>query len=130
MKISEIKPGQGKIDISGEITDKSGIREFTKFGKSGRVANATIKDESGSISLTLWNDDIEKVNEGDIVKIENGYANEWQGQVQLSTGKFGKLEIVSKSENASPPEKASKKPKEEEEKPEDTEEEEFGEEDL
>ena len=94
MEIVDLKPRQGNVEIVGDIIDKGEIREFQKFGKPGRVCTAKLKDGSGEISLTLWNDDIEKVNVGDKVKIENGYVNEWQGEMQLTTGKFGKLEIV------------------------------------
>jgi len=50
--------------------------------------NAIGKDASGDIKITLWNDDIGKVKAGDKVKIENGYVSEWQGEMQLSTGKL------------------------------------------
>ena len=65
-----------------------------KFGKPGRVCNAKVKDDSGEITLTLWNDDIDRVKIGDKVHIINGYVSEWQGEPQLTTGRFGKLEVV------------------------------------
>ena len=95
MNIAELNAGQGKVDIEAEVTDKAEPREFTKFGSVGRVCNATIKDESGEMSLTLWNDEIDQVKVGDKVKITNGYVSEFQGEKQLSAGKFGKLEVVS-----------------------------------
>ena len=94
MKISELQPRQGKVDIEVEVVSMGDIREFSKFGKSGRVCNATVKDDSGEIQLTLWNEDIDKVKPGMKLKIENGYVNEWQGEKQLTTGRFGKLEVV------------------------------------
>jgi len=92
--IKDLKARQGNVDIVVEITDISPVKEFEKFGKSGQVANAIAKDETGEIKLTLWNDDIDKVKVGDKVKITNGYVGEWQGEKQLSTGKFGKLEVL------------------------------------
>lgn len=94
MEIKDLQVGQGKVDIEMEITDKSEVREFMKFDKPGRVCNAKAKDGSGEITLTLWNEDIDKVNVGDKVKISNGYVSEWQGEKQLSTGRFGTLEVV------------------------------------
>ena len=94
MQISELNAGQGKVDIVAEITDKGESREFQQFGSVGRVCKATIKDESGEMTLTLWNDEIDKVNVGDKVHITNGYVSEFQGEKQLSAGKFGKLEVV------------------------------------
>ena len=96
MNISELKPRQGNVIIEAEVVDVGETKEFEKFGRKGRVANATIKDESGEIKLTLWNDDIDKIKKGDKIKISNGYVNEFQGEKQLTAGKFGKLEVINK----------------------------------
>ncbi|MAG45415.1 MAG: DNA-binding protein [Nanoarchaeota archaeon] len=98
MEIKDIEVRQGKIDVSGEIVSKEEPREFDKFGNKIRVCNCDFKDDSGNIKLTLWNDEVEKVNVGDIVKITNGYCNEYQGEKQLTAGKFGQLEIVKAEE--------------------------------
>ncbi len=91
MKISELKPGTGKAEIEAEVVSIETPREINKMGRTLRVANAEIKDDSGSISLVLWNDQIEKVSTGMKIKIENGYVNEWQNKPQLTLGKFGTL---------------------------------------
>ncbi|MDO8556375.1 MAG: OB-fold nucleic acid binding domain-containing protein [Nanoarchaeota archaeon] len=94
MNISELKPRMGKVDLTATVADKGEIREINKPNFTGKVCNATLKDETGTVSLTLWNDEIEKVNTGDTVKITNGYVSEFQGEKQLSAGKFGKLEVI------------------------------------
>ncbi|MBU1203824.1 MAG: DNA-binding protein [Nanoarchaeota archaeon] len=98
MKIAEIQSRQGKIDIEAEVVEKGEVREFQKFGRAGKVCNAKIKDDSGEIDLTLWNEDVDKVEVGDKVKLTNGYCNEFQGNKQVTAGKFGKLEIAGKEE--------------------------------
>src|SRR3989344_5309839 len=104
MNISDLKSGQGKVDITAEVKSKAEPRSMQKFGKELKVANAIIKDESGEIKLTLWNDDVDKVNMGDTIKITNGYVSEFNGEKQLTSGKFGKLEVVGKEDGASVPE--------------------------
>src|SRR3989344_3051056 len=94
MDIGGIQANQGKINVEGEITEKDEPREFDKFGKKGKVCNAVLKDDSGEIKLTLWNDEVNKVEVGDKVKITNGYCGEYQGERQLTAGKFGKLEVI------------------------------------
>ena len=94
MNINEIKAGQGNITVEGEITEVSEPRTFEKYGKTGRVANATLKDDTGTIKLSLWNEQIDTVKQGATVRITNGYVGEWKGELQLSTGKFGKLEVL------------------------------------
>lgn len=94
MKINELQAKQGSVEIEAEIIDIEEPREFQKFGTTGRVANAKIKDDSGEMKLTLWNDQVDQVKKGDKIKITNGYVNEWKGELQLTTGKFGKLEVL------------------------------------
>lgn len=96
MQIKDLQPRQGNVDITVEVTEKEPVREFEKFGRPGKVCNAMIKDASGSMKLTLWNEQTEQVNAGDTIEIKNGYVSEWQGEKQLSTGKFGSLNVVSK----------------------------------
>lgn len=100
MAISDLKAKQGNAEVIGTIAELSTPREFNKFGKSGRVANAVLKDETGQIKLSLWNEQIDQVKVGDKVHIHNGYVNEWQGELQLTTGKFGSLEVIGKSSDA------------------------------
>ncbi|MFC1801189.1 OB-fold nucleic acid binding domain-containing protein [Nanoarchaeota archaeon] len=115
MEIKDLQPKQGSVDLVLEIVEKGDVREFEKFGKTGRVCNATAKDDSGQIKLTLWNEQVDQVNVGDKIHIANGYVGEYQGEKQLSTGKFGKIEIVEKGEAQPAPEPAAP----EEELPED-----------
>ena len=98
MQIKDLKPKQGNVDITIDVVDVGDVREFNKFGKPGKVANAVAKDETGDIKLTLWNEDIDKVKAGDKIHLTNGYVNEWQGEMQLTTGRMGKLEVVGKAD--------------------------------
>ena len=42
------------------------------------------------------------VNPGDRIKIENGYVSEWQGEMQLTSGRLGKIEVIGKAEPSEP----------------------------
>ena len=63
----------------------------TKFGKKMRVANAMIKDDTGKMTLTLWNEDIDTIRQGDTIKITNGWCSEFRDIITISAGKFGKI---------------------------------------
>lgn len=73
IKIGNIVPNMRNITFIGKVTDVSPIREFNKDGRSGRVKNLTVEDETGKIRVTLWNDEIDKYNFllGDTVKVDN-----------------------------------------------------------
>jgi len=115
MKIAELQVQTGKNDVEGVITEKQEPRTFEKFGKAGKVANAKLKDDSGEVTITLWNEQVDQVKVGDKIKITNGWVGEWQGDKQLSTGKFGALEVVTGSApagDAAPSGDAAEKPAE------------------
>ena len=126
MKISDLKIGQEKVNVEGNVKEVGEIRSFNKFGRQVRVANAVLEDDSGSIKLTLWNNDIDNVKKGDKVKISNGFVNEFQGEKQLTAGKFGKMEVL--GEGKGKKEKAEKAEEETEKAEEETEDEDIEEE--
>ena len=116
MKVKELTAKQGNVNIELDVLDVGQAREFQKFGKPGRVANAVAKDETGDIKITLWNDEIDRIKGGDRVSIQNGYVSEWQGELQVSTGRFGKIEVVGESSTpAEKPASPSSKPAQKEE---------------
>ena len=98
MAIKDLQARQGQVDIIVEVIEKGDIREFEKFGKKGRVCNAKIKDVTGEMTLTLWNEQVDNVKVGNKIHVINGWVSEWQGEKQLSTGKFGQLEIIGEGE--------------------------------
>ena len=95
------------MELVAEVTEKTEPRQFDKFGQTGKVATATLKDVSGTIKLSLWNEQIEQINAGDTIRISNGYVKEFKGEKQITTGRMGKIEVVTKDKvytNAPPPE--------------------------
>jgi replication factor A1 len=96
MKIKELRNGVKNVDVEAKVVEKGATREVMSRYKNEtlRVANAIISDDSGQIKLTLWNDQIEQVNENDTVKIENGYVTSFRGEIQLNVGRYGKLTVT------------------------------------
>ena len=101
MNIKELAPRMGNVELVAEVAEIGEIREFNKFGKAGRVATARLKDESGEIELSLWNEQIDQFGKGDTVKVSNGYVKEYQGEMQLTTGMRGTIELIKKGEGKS-----------------------------
>lgn len=91
MKISEVLAQQNATLENVEVVSKDEPRQFEKFGNVVRVCNAQIKDDSGEMQLTLWNDEIEQVQVGDKLNITDGWVKEWNGNLQISAGRSGKI---------------------------------------
>lgn len=116
MNISDLKAGATGVELEAEVSEKSEPREvITKYGKRLNVANAVLKDDTGTIAISLWGNDIANVNVGDHVKITNGYVGEFRGTPQLSTGKYGKIEVVGKGSGSSAKAPEGEEPSEDEE---------------
>ena len=79
-KIADIEP-ETKVNIIARIIRIPTIRSYEKNGKEGKVASLELQDDSGQISYTLWNKNVEliedlKLEDGDTVKILQAQARE------------------------------------------------------
>jgi replication factor A1 len=93
--IKELQDGMKRVSVEAQVVEKGDVREVKSRFKDEtyRIVDAVLADESGSVKLTLWNEQIEMVNVGDKIKIDNGYVTSFKGEVQLNVGKFGKLTV-------------------------------------
>ena len=95
----EAKQMQNGINIQGKIRDKGEIRTVNrkKDGAEVKVCDAYLADAVGSIKLTLWAEDTERVKDGMEVSIEGGYITSWKEVKQLNIPQppKGKLEVIS-----------------------------------
>jgi len=96
LKIRDLRDEMRRVDVEGKVIQKSETREVNSRYKNEtyRVADAIIRDDTGTIKLTLWNEQIDQVNVDDTVRIENGYIRSFRGEIQLNVGRYGKLTIL------------------------------------
>jgi replication factor A1 len=95
-KVGELSPSSRAVNVLAKIVSKSEVRNITagRDGEPHKVSDALVGDETGCIYLTLWDDNIEKVKEGDTVNVKNGYINLFRGNMRLNIGRYGTLEIA------------------------------------
>jgi len=91
----QAKQMRNKINIEGIVSKKEEKRTINKKdGGTVDVADAQLTDDSGEIKLVLWGDEVSSVKEGSKIKITNGYTNTFKGEVSLTKGKYGTLEVL------------------------------------
>jgi len=95
LKIKDLRDGMKRVEVEAKVVNKEPTREVLSRYKDvvHRVANAQISDGTGTIKLTLWNEQIDQVKVDDTIKIENGYITTFRGEMQLNVGRYGKLSI-------------------------------------
>jgi len=95
MNVSDLRDGMRRVDAEGEIAEMSEPRTVSlKSGDQARVADCMLKDDSGQIKLSLWDDQIDMVKQGSKVRVTNGYTNSFRGEVRLNVGRYGRLEVL------------------------------------
>ncbi len=99
IKICKIKPETGTVAFTGRVISISEIKEFMRSdGSTGRVANLTVGDETGTIRVALWDEATDLIRSGDVkadqcLKIR-GMAKEGYTGTEISLGRSGGLEEV------------------------------------
>ncbi len=95
-KVSELTPASRAVNVTAKVVSKSEVRNIAagRDGAPHRVSDALVGDETGCIYLTLWDDNIEKVNENDTITVGNGYITLFRGNMRLNVGRYGTLEIA------------------------------------
>ena len=96
-KIADLKTGLFNINVAGRVSHISDARTFNRSdGSSGRVASVLLEDETGTIRLSLWDDDVDLTNRmsiGTLIAVENGYTRESLGDVGLNRSRNGEVII-------------------------------------
>jgi replication factor A1 len=95
LDIKDLRNGMKRVTVEANVVEKGETREVRSRYKDEtyNVADAVVADETGSIKLTLWNEQIDQVEVGNRVKIENGYVTSFKGEIQLNVGKFGTMTV-------------------------------------
>jgi replication factor A1 len=95
LRTKDLKSGMKKVNLKGRVLEiPEPNKVYTRHGTEAYVTNALVGDETGTIRMNLWNQQINMVSEGDLVKIENGTVASFRGERQLRIGKHGRITVV------------------------------------
>jgi replication factor A1 len=99
--IKDLRPGMTKVTLKAKILEiAEPKRVVTRYGNNANIVKVLIGDETGTIKLCLWNEQIDNVTKGDIVQIENAQASAFRGERQLALGKKGTLTPIENSNDS------------------------------
>ncbi len=95
VKIGELSPRSRGVNLVAKVVSKSPERVVSsQYDQSEhRLSEALIADETGAINLVLWDENVDKVNEGDVIKVSNGFVKLFRGRMQLNLGRYGSVEL-------------------------------------
>ena len=94
VKVNRLKENRPVSDLEILVLRRYPPRLVSSRKWTGRVAAACGRDESGVVGLVLWDEQIDEVATGDIVRIRNGWCKRRLGERVVSTGRSGSLRVV------------------------------------
>ena len=91
--VAELRPFMKSLNITFKVLEKGEEREVTsrKDGETHRVVDATAGDATGTVLLSLWDENIESVEVDKTYRLEKGYTSLFQGHLRLNIGRYGEL---------------------------------------
>jgi len=96
LNVNQILAGMRDVETVGKVTAAYPPREFESKGRTGKVGSFIIGDETGTIRITCWGDQCDKMavlKPGDIAKIQSGYVRENRDQLEVHLNDRSKLVV-------------------------------------
>jgi len=91
-KVKDLTPQSKQVNVLAKVVGFSEEREITsRFGEARKLVEATVGDETGTVLLTLWNEQIGQVQKDETVLIDNGFVSLVRGHIRLNVGKYGSM---------------------------------------
>ena len=95
LQIEALRFGMKGVDVTAKIVEIQPTKPvITRWGSESYVTNVMIEDETGSIKLSLWNKQIDKVRVGDEVELTNCYVSRFAGQPQLRLQRKSTMSVI------------------------------------
>ena len=91
--IEDLHDGQQRVVVEGRVEKILGPRTVSsrKTGEDLKVADITLSDDTGSIELVLWNNQIPQVKSNSSIRVEEGFVKTYRDELQMSVGQWGAI---------------------------------------
>jgi len=82
-----------RVNVRFNVIKKGEIRTVTQrsVGRKHLISDCIVGDSTGIVSLTLWNEDIDAIEQGQTYELLNGFLNLYDECMILSKGRDGVL---------------------------------------
>ena len=94
--VDELGSSSSSINIKIKCISKNEEKKVVSKGtrETLRVTEALVGDSTGCIYLTLWNDDIDKMEIDHIYVLTSVYTKMFRGSLRLNIGRFGSFKEI------------------------------------
>ncbi len=95
IKVENLNQNSRRVNLIVKAMTKGEPRDTVSRadGSTHTVADVLVADDTASIYLTLWDDNIEKVKNEDVLDLKNVFVSLYRGSMRLNIGRYSSLEI-------------------------------------
>jgi replication factor A1 len=91
-KVRDLTPSSKQVNVHAKVMNVGEPKEVMgKYGDPRKVAEAVIGDDTATITLSLWNEQIGTIAKEDVILVDNGYVSLVRGHMRLNVGRYGNL---------------------------------------
>jgi replication factor A1 len=91
-KVRDLTPNSKQVNVLAKVVSVGEPKEVMgKFGDPRKVCEATVGDDTATIILSLWNEQIGTIAKDEIILVDNGYVSLVRGHMRLNVGRYGNL---------------------------------------
>ena len=91
-KVRDLTPSSKQVNVHAKVMNVGEAKEVMgKYGDPRKVAEAIIGDDTATIILSLWNEQIGSIAKDDVILVDNGYVSLVRGHMRLNVGRYGNL---------------------------------------
>jgi len=91
-KVRDLTPNSKQVNVLAKVVSIGEAKEVMgKFGDPRKVCEAIVGDDTATIILSLWNEQIGSIQKDEIILVDNGYVSLVRGHMRLNVGRYGNL---------------------------------------
>ena len=91
-KVRDLTPNSKQVNVLAKVVSVGEPKEVMgKFGDPRKVCEAVVGDDTATIILSLWNEQIGTITKDEVVLVDNGYVSLVRGHMRLNVGRYGNL---------------------------------------
>ncbi|HYA11329.1 MAG TPA: single-stranded DNA-binding protein [Thermoplasmata archaeon] len=91
-KVRDLTPNSKQVNVLAKVLNVGEPKEVMgKFGDPRKVCEAVVGDDTATITLSLWNEQIGTIAKDEVILVDNGYVSLVRGHMRLNVGRYGNL---------------------------------------
>ena len=91
-KVRDLTPNSKQVNVLAKVMNIGDPKEVMgKFGDPRKVCEAVVGDDTATIILSLWNEQIGSIAKDEVILVDNGYVSLVRGHMRLNVGRYGNL---------------------------------------